>query len=150
VAEILFYHLTESTLEDALPPLLEKTLQRSWRAVVQAASEERRNALDSRLWTYRDDSFLAHGLDHEPHAAEQPILLTTGEGNANAAAVRFLVDGAVPPDDVSAYARVVLMFDGHDEAQLESARGYWKVARAGGHEVTYWQQSAEGRWERRA
>ena len=68
--EALFYHLTESTLDEALPGLLERSLARGWRAVVQSGTEERRNALDSLLWTFRDDSFLAHGTDAEPHAAE--------------------------------------------------------------------------------
>src|SRR5690606_3244729 len=97
MAEVLFYHLTESTLEDALPGLLEKSLERGWRAVVQTGSQERRDALDAHLWTWRDDSFLAHGTEHDQHAALQPVLLTTGEGNANAAQIRFLVDGASPP-----------------------------------------------------
>ena len=30
MAEILFYHLTESTLEEALPGLLEKSVERGW------------------------------------------------------------------------------------------------------------------------
>lgn len=149
MAEALFYHLTESTLEQALPPLLEKSLQRGWRAVVQTGSEERRDALDAHLWTFRDDTFLAHGTDREPHAAEQPVLLTTGDGNPNEARVRFIVDGAVPPD-LAGYERAVFMFDGHDAAQLEAARLYWKEMKAAGHDVTYWQQTPEGRWERRA
>jgi DNA polymerase-3 subunit chi len=149
MAEILFYHLTETTLEEALPGLLERTLQRGWRAVVQTADPERRDALDARLWTYRDDSFLAHGADHEPHAADQPIVLTTGQGNANEGQVRFVVDGAAPPDP-SPYARVVFMFDGHDAAQLDEARSQWKVQKAAGHDVAYWQQTPDRRWERKA
>lgn len=149
MAEALFYHLTESTLEQALPPLLEKSLQRGWRAVVQIGSEERRDALDAHLWTFRDDSFLAHGTDREPHAAEQPVLLTTGDGNPNEARIRFIVDGAVPPD-LAGYERAVFMFDGHDAAQLDAARLHWKEMKAAGHDVTYWQQTPEGRWERRA
>jgi DNA polymerase-3 subunit chi len=149
VPEILFYHLTESTLEEALPGLLEKTLQRGWRAVVQTGGEERRDALDTRLWTYRDDSFLGHGSDHEPHAEDQPVVLTTGQGNPNNAAVRFLVDGASPPDP-QPYERLVFMFDGHDETQLEAARGQWKAQKAAGHAVTYWQQTPDRRWERRS
>ena len=97
MAEALFYHLTESTLEEALPALLEKSLERGWRAVVQVGGEERRDALDQHLWTYRDDSFLAHGTEHDPHPQRQPVLLTCGDGNANGAQVRFLVDGAMPP-----------------------------------------------------
>jgi DNA polymerase-3 subunit chi len=150
MTEVLFYHLTESTLEEALPGLLEKTLQRGWRAVVQTGSPERRDALDVRLWTYREDSFLAHGCEHEPHADSQPILLTHGHANPNAAEVRFLVDGASPPPDVEAYVRLVFMFDGHDEMQLEGARREWKNQKAAGHEVAYWQQTPDRRWVRKS
>lgn len=149
MAEVLFYHMSESTLEDALPGLLERSVGRGWRAVVQTGSEERRDALDQHLWTFRDDSFLAHGTDHEPFAAEQPILLTTGEANANGADIRFLVDGARPPN-LAGYARAVFLFDGHDSEQVEAAREQWKAMKAAGHDVTYWQQSADRRWERKA
>ena len=149
MAEILFYHLTESTLEKALPALLEKSVERGWRAVVQTGSEERRDALDQHLWLYSDRSFLPHGTDHEPHAEEQPVLLTAGQSNPNGARIRFLVDGAVPPP-LDAYERAVFLFDGNDEEQLEAARGHWKALKGGGHDVTYWQQTPEGRWERKA
>ncbi|MDQ6435082.1 DNA polymerase III subunit chi [Mesorhizobium sp. LHD-90] len=149
MTDVLFYHLTESTLEDALPALLEKTVQRGWRAVVQTGSEERRDGLDLHLWTYRDDSFLAHGTDREPHADAQPILLTVAEDNRNAATIRFVVDGASPPP-AEAYERMVFMFDGHDAAQVEEARGQWKIQKAAGHTVTYWQQTPDRRWERKA
>jgi DNA polymerase-3 subunit chi len=149
MAEVLFYHLTESTLEKALPTLLEKSIGRGWRAVVQAGSEERRDALDQHLWLYRDDSFLPHGADHEPHAEEQPIILTAGPANPNGAQIRFLVDGA-PPPPLDGYERAVFLFDGNDEGQLEGARGHWKALKGGGHDVTYWQQTPDGRWERKA
>lgn len=149
MTEVLFYHLTESTLEEALPGLLERSLSRGWRAVVQTGSEERRDALDQLLWTFRDDSFLAHATDREPHAADQPVLLTTGDANGNSAQIRFLVDGAVPPA-LDGYERVVFMFDGHDEPQIEAARGHWKSVKAAGHDATYWQQSPDRRWERKA
>jgi DNA polymerase III subunit chi len=149
MAEVLFYHLTESTLEEALPALIEKSVQRGWRVVVQTGTEERRDALDAHLWTFRDDSFLAHATDREAYPEEQPVLLTTGQGNVNQARIRFMVDGAVPPD-LGAYERAVFMFDGHDAGQLEAARGQWKQMKAGGHSVTYWQQTPERRWERKA
>ncbi len=149
MAEILFYHLSESTLDDALPGLLERSLERGWRAVVQTGSEERRDALDQHLWTFRDDSFLAHATDREPHPAEQPVLLTTAEGNPNGAKIRFLVDGAAP-SDLAGYDRAVFLFDGHDAAQGEAAREHWKTMKAAGHAVTYWQQTPDRRWERKA
>jgi len=149
MAEVLFYHMTESTLEDTLPGLLERSVGRGWRAVVQTGGEERRDALDQHLWTFRDDSFLAHGTDREPLAAEQPVVLTTGDGNPNQANIRFLVDGAVPPE-LAGYERAVFLFDGHDDGQVEAAREHWKTMKAAGHTVTYWQQTADRRWERKA
>lgn len=149
MAEVLFYHLTESTLEEALPPLLEKSLERGWRVVVQTGSVERRDALDTHLWTFRDDSFLGHGLDSDPRAADQPILLTVSPGNGNEASVRFVVDGAEPPP-LDGYERGVFIFDGHDQSQLELARDQWKRMKTAGHAVTYWQQTDGRRWERKA
>ena len=52
-----------------LPELLEKSYERGWRVVVQAASDERVDALDAHLWTYRDDNFLPHGTARESEAA---------------------------------------------------------------------------------
>lgn len=149
MTDVLFYHLTESTLEEALPALLEKSVARGWKAVVQTGSEERRDALDAALWTYRDDSFLAHAVDTSDHAPENPVLLTVTAGNANGAQVRFLVDGAEAPD-LSSYERAVFMFDGHDDDQLRRARESWKDLRHKGHTTTYWQQTPERRWERKA
>ncbi|MCB1418948.1 MAG: DNA polymerase III subunit chi [Notoacmeibacter sp.] len=149
MAEVLFYHLTESTLEEALPGLLQRSVSRGWQAVVQTGSQERRDALDAHLWVYSDESFLAHCIDADPLAAENPVVLTTGEGNPNGASIRFMVDGA-PPPDLSAYERGVFMFDGHDPDQIAGARDHWKICKAAGHDVTYWQQTPEGRWERKA
>lgn len=149
MAEALFYHLTESRLEEALPSLLERSVARGWRVVVQVGSEERRDALDTHLWTYSDESFLGHGLDAEPSAARQPILLTTGAGNANNATIRFFVDGAAPAD-LTGYERLIFMFDGHDDIQVQAARDHWKEVKNKGFSATYWQQKPSREWERKA
>jgi DNA polymerase-3 subunit chi len=149
MTEILFYHLEHQPLERVLPSLVEKTLERGWRAVVQAGSEERVEALDTLLWTYREESFLPHGTRRDGNPAAQPVFLTTGEENPNGAQVRFLVDGA-EAGELAGYARVVYLFDGRDAAAVARAREQWKSARQSGGEVTYWQQSPEGRWEKKA
>jgi DNA polymerase-3 subunit chi len=92
--EVYFYHLERRSLEQTLPTLLQLSLKRGWRAVVQAASEERVEALNTLLWTYDDESFLPHGTARDGHAAAHPIYLTASDDNPNAAQVRFLVDGA--------------------------------------------------------
>lgn len=149
MTEILFYHLTESRLEDALPPLLDKSIERGWRVAVQTGSEEQRDSLDTHLWTYREDSFLPHGTDTGDFAGDQPVLLVANGANLNGATVRFLVDGADPPA-LEEYERVVFMFDGHDQLQLEAAREHWKRLKGEGHTLTYWQQNSDGRWVKKA
>ena len=146
--EALFYHLERQPLEKVLPTLLERTLERGWRAVVQAGSAERIEALDTLLWTYSEASFLPHGTARDGEASRQPVFLTTGEENPNGAAVRFLVDGASPPA-FSGYARIVVLFDGHDSAAVDEARRHWTAAKAAGCQVTYWQQGSDGRWQKR-
>jgi DNA polymerase-3 subunit chi len=150
MTEILFYHLRRQPIERALPALLEKSLERGWRVVVQAASEERVDALDSHLWTYRDDSFLPHGVWREPDAREQPILLTINDDNPNGASVRFLIDGTAVPADASAYERIVVLFDGDDPEAVNDARTRWTEAKQSGFDVTYWQPDERGRWQRKA
>ena len=129
MTEILFYQLNGQTLEQMLPPLIARSLERGWRVAVQASSDERIEALDAHLWTWRDDAFLPHGTWREAEAAEQPILLTVNAENPNAAVVRFLVDGADVPADASAYQRLVLLFDGDDPEALETARTRWTSAK---------------------
>lgn len=147
--EVLFYHLERQPLERALPALLEKTLAKGWRAVVQAASEERLAALDLALWTYADDSFLPHGTSKTGRADAQPVYLTLGDDAPNGAGVRFLVDGAVAARFAGA-ERLIYLFDGRDEESVASARSQWKAAKAAGCAVTYWRQSEFGRWEKMA
>jgi DNA polymerase-3 subunit chi len=144
MTEVLFYHLESQPLERALPQLLEKTLERGWRAVVETSSRERAQALDALLWTYRDDSFLPHGLAGGETDPDQPVLIAADAGNANAANVRFYVDRAVPPS-AEGYERIVFMFSGHDPDAVTEARVAWKALQEG-NTLTYWQQDETGRW----
>ena len=149
MTEVLFYHLEHQPLERVLPTLLERTLERGWRAVIQSGNEERLEALDTHLWTYRDDSFLPHGIAKDANAALHPIVLTLEDDNPNSATVRFLVDGASAAS-LEAYERVVYLFDGRMQEAVQQARDAGKVAKSAGFEVTYWQQAAGGKWERKA
>ena len=149
MTEVLFYHLERQPLDRVLPELLEKCLQRQWRTVAQVGSDERCAALDAHLWTYDDEGFLPHGTAKDGHAASQPVYLTTGDDNPNAATVRFLADGAEMAD-FSGYERVVLLFDGTDPQAVENARESWTAAKRAGHDTTYWQQTERGRWEKKA
>src|ERR1700687_5560508 len=136
MTEVLFYHLQDMTLESVLPPLLEKSLERGWRVVVQATSPERADALDAHLWTYREDSFLPHATWRAGDAQDQPIVLAIEEGNPNRANVRFLIDNAELPADSGSYERIVLIFNDEDADALAAARGTWAECKSRGFEVT--------------
>ena len=150
MTEVLFYHLQGKKLEGVLSDLLERSLERGWRVVVQAGSEERVDALDAHLWTYKDDSFLPHGTDRDPEATQQPVLFSIGDANLNAANVRFLIDGAALPSDAESYQRIVLVFDGDDDDAVAAARAQWTEAKNRGFETTYWQPDDTGRWVKKA
>ncbi|HUG61466.1 MAG TPA: DNA polymerase III subunit chi [Methylomirabilota bacterium] len=150
MTEALFYHLEARPVEQVLPVLLTRSLERGWRVVVQAGSQDRLEAIDSHLWTFADDAFLPHGTIADDYPEQQPIFLTTGEENPNRATVRFLIDRAPPPVDLTAYERLVLLFSGDDSEALAEARAHWKALKEAGHAVTYWQQDGRGAWVKKA
>ena len=148
MTEILFYHLETQPLERVLPTLLEKTLERGWRAVVETTSRERAEALDALLWTFREDSFLPHGIAGDDTELLQPVLIAADDANPNNANVRFFVDRAVPQTGTG-YDRLVYLFSGHDPEAVSEARIAWK-ALGQGNDLTYWQQEDNGRWVKKA
>jgi len=148
LTEILFYHLEQRPAEAVLPLLLEKTLERNWRAVVQVGDVSELDGLDGALWSYREDSFLPHGIGEGEFAADQPIALVADQSNPNNAQLRFFTKGAVPTE-AGAYERLVYMFDGHDPDAVTNAREAWKALKPD-HQLTYWQQEPNGKWVKKA
>jgi DNA polymerase III subunit chi len=147
--EFWFYHLESQPLQAVLPVLVEKTLARGWRALLRFSTPERLDAIDSALWTYRDESFLPHGNARDGHADRQPALLTLDEANPNGAAVLFLLEAAEEREP-ERFSRVIRLFDGADEEAKGLARAEWKRAKAAGFEVSYWRQDAGGAWKKSA
>ena len=127
MTETLFYHLERRALEDVLPGLVEKSLERGWRARDQ--DRIRRNA--PMRWTICFGPMTTRASSPMPNRAtarpaRQPVLITVEEDNPNGAQILFCVGGAAafrlgrPRVDL---ARVVLLFDGRDaEALAEAAR----------------------------
>ena len=149
MTEVLFYHLERQSLAQTLPGLLQRCLERGWRAAVEVGGEDRLRDLDSHLWSHDDASFLAHGTAADGHEADQPIYLTTSADNPNGASVRFFVDGAAT-NSFEGYERIVFLFDGADEEATTTAREAWKAAVAAGAEATYWRQDERGKWSKQA
>lgn len=148
MAEIGFYHLTKTALEPALGQLLAKVLDSGRRAVVMASSPERVEALTRSLWTDKPDSFLPHGSAKDGHAEDQPIYLTEKPEAPNGASVLVLVDNARADPPPTGIERVLIMFDGRDQASLTHARESWKAYQGRGEKLVYWQQTERGGWNK--
>ncbi|HBM90786.1 MAG TPA: DNA polymerase III subunit chi [Rhodospirillaceae bacterium] len=146
MSEIRFYHLTRKRLEQALPELLEKTVERKWRAVVLTDSQQRAEYLAQFLWTYRGDSFLPHGAARDGGGENQPLWITDKDENPNGADVLFLIDGATT-QSVPSYRLVCELFDGNNEQAVSLARQRWAAYKNESHTLSYWKQTEKG-WEK--
>ena len=148
MSEVRFHHLERRRVDQALPGLLELAAQEGRRVVVRASSDEMVAALNERLWTYDDASFLPHGAAGDGDPMTQPIFLTSEADNPNAATMLVRLSGAEasPADD--AFDLVVLMFDGRDEAALAQARSEWRRLKDQERAISYWRETDEGGWEK--
>ncbi len=148
--DCLFYHLTESRVEQALPRLVEMCLDRSWTVLVQSGDEAALERLNEALWTFRDESFLPHGLAGSAPGTpnDHPIWLDTSADQSEGRDVHFIVAGAVP-ENTQVSQRIIYMFDGHDADAVVDARKRWTLEKEAGRNLTYWQQNG-GRWEKKA
>ena len=131
MTEVRFHHLERLRVDQALPRLLEGALEEGRRVLVRASSDEMVAALNERLWTYDDTSFLPHGAAGDGDPMTQPVFLTSELANPNAATMLVRLAGVEA-----------------DEAALAHARGEWRRLKDEGRAISYWRESDEGDWER--
>ncbi len=148
MTEIRFYHLERRRVDQALPTLLEHALEEGRRVLVRASSEEMVAALNERLWTYDDASFLPHGAAGDGDPMTQPVFLTSEIENPNAATMLVRLSGADTSETDEAFDLVAIVFEGGDEAALAHARAEWRRLKDQGRTISYWREGDEGGWER--
>ncbi|MFP4313046.1 MAG: DNA polymerase III subunit chi [Alphaproteobacteria bacterium] len=148
MSEIRFYHLQNQSMEEALPALLGKAYENGHRIIVKAPKEHIAR-LNDHLWTYRADSFLPHGAAKDGNAEHHPIWLTDEDDNPNNADLLILTHN-LSASDMSAYKIICEIFDGRIEEDVAAARARWKEYKDKEYNLTYWQQSASGGWEKKA
>ena len=146
MAAIGFYHLTRTTLIQALPRLLGRTLEAGERALVMCPSAAMVADLDKGLWEASEPDWLPHGSESDGDADLQPVWIATDDQAPNGARFLFLVGGAAS-DRLDAFQRAFDLFDGNDPEAVAAARSRWTAAKAAGHELTYWKHGPRG-WEK--
>lgn len=146
MTEIGFYHLTRSTLAQALPQLLGRTLATGQRALVVGGNPAGLEALSTVLWT--QPAWLPHGMAADGDPDLQPIWLSAEAEPLNGARFLFLVEGG-DTDRLTEFDRVFDLFDGNTPDAVAAARLRWKKAKDAGHTLAYWQQT-ETSWQKKA
>ncbi|MEM7240388.1 MAG: DNA polymerase III subunit chi [Pseudomonadota bacterium] len=148
MGEVRFYHLTERPLESVLPVMLERSLDRGWRAQIRGTVPDRISALDTHLWTYRGESFLPHGAGQR--CDDEPIWLTCSADEDHAANALFLIDGAdFEGSEATRMEMTAVLFDGLDPAAVDHSRAQWRKVTALGLKAIYWAQEG-GSWVKKS
>jgi DNA polymerase-3 subunit chi len=138
--EISFYQLTTTPLTRTLPLLVEKAYEADMRVLV-LADKTRIKELDETLWTAYQQKFLPHGTTN-PEV--QPIFITDNLAN-DGRQVLVITNGA-NYDGTQGYNKILDIFDGNVESELNSARSRWKAYKEKGYELKYWYQDDKGKW----
>jgi DNA polymerase-3 subunit chi len=147
VTEFRFHHLERFRVDQALPHLLERAYEAARAIIVRAPSDEMVAALNDRLWTYDDASFLPHGAAGDGESASHPIFLTARAENPNNAKMLVLLFGAETSPEDDAFEEVLFLFDGRDAGAVAEARSRWKALKDEGRTLSYWREGEDG-WER--
>ena len=145
MVQLDFWQYSQGPIERIVALIAERVLAGGDRLLVVDADGDRRASTSKALWEAKPERFLANGDASEPHAARQPILLSSECEPANGAKVAVLADGEWR-DPGSAFDRVILLFG---ESQAEPARAVWRRFDAR-DDVTrgYFAQEA-GKWVKR-
>lgn len=142
-----FYLASEATtpgqLDGHLANLLHKLYAMGQRVLVRCPNTDRAARLSSLLWKTPPESFLPHSCEGQNlPAGQQPVYLTTQEGNPNQATMLLRLTGS--HENTEGFDEVVEFFSGL-EAEKAAARTRWKMASEKGHPRRFFAQE-NGRW----
>lgn len=146
--EINFYHLTTTTLEKALPKLMEKVYASGKRALIVTKNEARDAEIDKLLWSYTTLRFLPHGTKADGNFDEQPIFISHEAQNLNESEILVVIDSA--SFDEKPFNKVLYMFDGNNDAEVSKSRELWNKMKDKGFSLSYHKQDEEGKWQKAA
>lgn len=113
--------------------LVEKAYKLGHRVYVHTGSAEESARLDELLWTFRQGSFVPHGVHPEDNAQETPVLIGHDIAPEEIHDVLVNLTGEVPPF-FSRFQRVAELVDGGEESR-RSGRERFRFYRDRGYEL---------------
>ena len=144
-----FYQLLGGQLDELATQLVEKCRAAGKNVIIYNAPSSSQSQSEH-LWTIRDLSFLAHGIDTDEGQEFAPIWISSDVSqNQIKAEFAILKDGMVP-EDLDQFERILVIFDGRDEQALATARQQWKDwSSIYQDKCRYFAKTEEGRWQQK-
>lgn len=140
--QVDFYQLERDPVDRVLPAIAQRLLDQGERLLVIDGREGALERLSRALWSWKPDSFLAHGLADGENAQMQPILLSTGEAPLNGARHVALTDGQWRESALT-FERTFHFFDADT---IDAARASWRALKGReGVTARFWRQDG-GKW----
>lgn len=148
---VRFYHLTATSLESALPKLLEKIYQQGHRVTVLLDVPERVEYFDRLLWCFDPSSFLPHTKSEDALAIHSPIILATPSDRLTPSDVMMVCYDQFPENlNFENFKMCCVMFDGNNPNEVQAARQRWGILNKDEFLMTYWKQSEHGQWKQQS
>ncbi len=148
MADIRFYHMEHSTLDQALPAITVKAFQSGKRIMIRVPDKKEATRLNDLLWVFHQNMFLPHGAEGDKHADKQPVWITSQDNNENNATILITTHGCTM-DNLDEFEMVCEILDGRVDSQITEARARWKTYKGDNHDLTYWQQDENGKWNKK-
>ena len=111
--------------------LAEKALEQGHRILISVTGDEELRHMDRLLWTWREQSFVPHGILGKADAGLNPVLIDAGSDPADEHDVLINLRAEIP-DYFSRFARVAECVD-QDPVQKASSRERYRFYRDHGY-----------------
>lgn len=163
--DIRFYHLERNGVEQSLPLLLSKAYQSNKRVLVLCKDVQQSESLTKLLWSYSEESFLPHGNEKDGgDIKEHPIYLThtlPAKEEQPDTLIMLEPQPELKSEEIENFSMICLMFDGRAQDVLDLARKNWRMLRDASkafekekgevlYDLSYFQQTPQGGWEKKA
>ena len=145
MSEVFFYHLTKTTLEIALPKILERALSEKWSIEIRTSANTNLDEISNAIWRGPEESFLPHCLEDHEDLQDYPIVLCKSPLKDWRDCLIIVGQANLKENEVKNYKRICLIFDAKIEVELSKARKSWKKLSEEGINTTYWAED-KGRW----
>ena len=145
MSEVFFYHLTKTTLEIALPKILERALSEKWSIEIRTSANTNLDEISNAIWRGPEESFLPHCLEDHEDLQDYPIVLCKSPLKDWRDCLIIVGQADLKENEVKNYKRICLIFDAKIEVELSKARKSWKKLSEEGINTVYWAED-KGRW----